>query len=80
MVSLFYVEAKLLVLHLIRGLVSFEYWYSVSEEGWSPYIRDIVRLETRSGKCDSQMCLVAKGLDPEILEVTGQGSTLDRYS
>lgn len=25
------------------------------------------------------MCWAAKGLDPEMLEVTGQGTTLDRY-
>lgn len=73
------VEAKLLVLHLMTGLVFFECWYSLSEEGCSPCIVDLGKLETRFGKCDNQMCWAAKGLDPEILEHTGQGPTLDRY-
>lgn len=72
-------EAKLLFLHLMSGLVSFECWYSVSEERCSPCNTDLGRLEMKFKKCDSLMCWAAKGLDPEMLEVTGQGTTLDRY-
>jgi len=45
----------------------------------SPCIIDLGGMETRFGKCDSQMSCVAKGIDAEILEVTGQGPIKDSY-
>lgn len=72
-------EAKLLFLHLMSGLVSFECWYSVSEERCCLCITDLGRLEMKFKKYGSQMSWGAKGLDPEMLEVTAQGTTLDRY-
>lgn len=72
-------EAKLLFLHLMSGLVSFECWYSVSEERCSPCITDLGRLEMKFKKYDSWMSWAAKGLDPGMLEVTAKGTTLDRY-
>lgn len=72
-------EVKLLFLHLMSGLVSFECWYWVSEERCSPCITDLGRLEMKLKKYDSWMSWAAKGLDPGMLEVPAQGTTLDRY-
>lgn len=57
-----------------RSNVFSECWFSVSEKGHSPCILDLGRLETRFGKCDSQICCAAEGLDPEIMDVTGSRS------
>lgn len=73
-----FLEAKLLFVHLMSGLVSFECWYLVSEGTCSP-VSDLGWLEMKFKKYYSQMPWAARGLDPEILEVTAQGSTLYRY-
>lgn len=62
----------------MSGLVCFECWYWVSEERHSPCITDLGRLELKFKKHDSWIFWAAMGFDPAIVEVTAQGTTLDK--